>query len=154
MRSYAWASFGGALLMTLVILGVFLIIMAATVRLINRQFHEIVGQEQEEQAFQIAEAGVSYAVWLMDSGLVDYQDPQPVVGYQVTDQTKDPVEVLGTFDLSLDVIYYAGPAGPSAVRVTSTGTDAVLVKRTQTIEAVVQSDDLDTFRVIEWDHKP
>ena len=140
--------------MTLVILGVFLIMAAATVGLINRQFHAIVGQEQEEQAFQIAEAGVDYTVWLMDNGLIDYQNPQPVAGYQVTDQTQDPAEVLGTFDLSFSVTSYGGPAGPVAMRVVSVGTDAVLLERKQTIEAVVASDDLDTFRVVEWDHKP
>lgn len=154
MRSYARGSFGGALLMTLVILGVFLIMAAASVGLVNRQFHAIVDQEQEEQAFQVAEAGVNYAVWLMDNGLVDYQDPQPVEGYQVTDQTKDPAEVLGTFDLDLEVISYTASTGPVAVRAVSIGKDAVLVGRLQTIEAVIQSDDLDIFRVIEWDHKP
>lgn len=140
--------------MTLVILGVFLVMAAATVGLVNRQFKEIVNQEQEEQAFQIAEAGVSYGVWLFDNGLVDYQNPQGVTDYEVTDETKEPPVVLGTFDLTFATLYYTQPSGPVAVKVTSVGEDAVLTARKQTIEAVIQSDDLDTFRVIEWDHKP
>lgn len=140
--------------MTLVILGVFLVMAMATVGLISRQFHEIVGQEQEEQAFQIAEAGVNYAAWLMDNGLVSYQSPQPVLGYKVTDETKTPSPELGTFDLSFQVVTYGGPTGPVSVRVTSVGKDAVLLNRSQTIEAVIESTDLDTFKITLWDHKP
>lgn len=140
--------------MTLVILGVFLVLMMATMGLISRQYKEIVGQEQEEQAFQISEAGISYGLWLMDAGLFDYASPPVIQNYAVTDETKDPAEVLGTFDLAFEVLSYGGVAGPAAVKVTAVGEDAVLVNRKQTIEAVIQSDDLDTFRVIEWDHKP
>lgn len=145
---------GGALVMTLVILAVFLVMMVATAALISRQFKQIVGQEQEEQAFQIAEAGVSYGVWLLDNNLVDYKNPQGITDYVVIDETKEPSEVLGTFDLTFETLNFAEPDGPLAVRVKSVGKDAVLVQRKQTIEAVIHSSDLDDFQVIEWDHKP
>lgn len=140
--------------MTLVVLGMFLIMMVATAGLISRQFRQIAVQEQEEQAFQIAEAGVNYAVWLMDNNLVDYDSPQPIQNYAVTDETQAPPEVLGTFDLNFNVLSYVGQTGPAAVRVVSVGKDAVLLQQTQIIEAVIQSDNLDTFRIVEWDHKP
>lgn len=139
--------------MTLVILGVFAIIMAGSAALINRQFNQVVGQEQEEQAFQIAESGVSYALWLMDQGLVDFANPQSIADYEVKDQTVDPPEVLGTFDLTFQTLSFT-PGGPVAIRVVAEGEDLVLKERKQTIEATIQSDDLDDFRVVEWDHKP
>ena len=154
MRSYASLTRGGALLVTLVILAMFLVMAVATVGLINRQFKQIVGQEEADQAFQTAEAGINYASWLLDNGLVDYHDPQPIQGYQVTDQTKNPPLVLGTFDLTFSVISYAGPLGPAAVRVVSVGKSAVPLPRPETIEAVIASKDMDTFRITQWDHKP
>ena len=140
--------------MTLVILVVFLVLMVGTAALISRQFNQIVGQEQEEQAFQIAEAGVNYAVWVFDNNLIDYADPQPVMDYEVTDQTREPAEVLGTFDLTFSTLSQSGTSGPVAVKVVSVGKDAVLINRKQTIEAIISSEDLDTFRIVEWDHKP
>lgn len=162
MRLYVQAQRGGVLVITLVILVVFLVMMVATVGLVNRQFHEIVGQEQEEQAFQISEAGVSYALWLLDNDLVDYKSPQGVTDYQVIDETKEPKEVLGTFDLTFETLSFVEPIGPATIKVKSIGEDAVLTKRKQTIEAVIQSDSdpedpadqLEVWRVIEWDHKP
>lgn len=139
--------------MTLVILGVFMIMMAASAGLINRQFNQVVGQEQEEQAFQIAEAGVSYALWLMDQDLVDFNNPQGITGYEVKDQTVEPPEVLGTFDLTFQTIAFT-PGASVSIRVVAEGEDAVLTTRKQTIEAVIHSDNLDDFRVVEWDHKP
>lgn len=139
--------------MTLVILSVFMIMMAAAAGLINRQFNQVVGQEQEEQAFQIAESGVSYALWLMDEELVDFNSPQGITDYEVQDQTVDPPEVLGTFDLTFQTLSFT-PGQSVAIRVVAEGEDLVLTTRKQTIEATIQSDDLDNFRVIEWDHKP
>lgn len=139
--------------MTLVILAVFVVMALATTSLISRQFNEIARQEQEEQAFQIAEAGVHYAVWLLDNDLIDYTSPQGISDYAVTDQTKEPPEVLGTFDLEFTVLQHEAK-GPAAVKVKATGEDLVLINRRQVIEAVIQSDDLDTFRVVEWDHTP
>ena len=148
--------------MTLVILMVFVIMALATAALISRQFNQIVGQEQEEQAFQISEAGVSYALWLLDNGLVDYKNPQGITDYEVIDETKNPKEVLGTFDLTFETISFVEPQGPATLKVKSVGEDAVLTKRKQTIEAVLRSeadaeepeDKLEIWRVIEWDHKP
>lgn len=161
MRSYAH---GGILIITLVILAVFVVMAMAAAALVNRQFHEVAGQEQEEQAFQIAEAGVDYATWLLDQGLVDFANPQPITDYEVTDHTQDPPEVLGTFTATFETIQYTPPGGPAVMRVVSVGKDTVLVNRTQTIEAVIQSevdpsedepeDKLELWRVIEWDHKP
>lgn len=148
--------------MTLVILMVFVVMALATAAIISRQFNQIVGQEQEEQAFQISEAGVDYAVWLLDQGLVDYNSPQGVQDYQVIDETREAREVLGTFDLTFETVRFTAPNGPVTMRVKSVGEDVVLVNRKQTIEAVIQSDSeadepenkLEVFRVIEWDHKP
>lgn len=139
--------------MTMVILGVFMVMMAGAAGLINRQFNQVVGQEQEEQAFQIAEAGVNYALWLMDQDLVDFNNPQPITNYEITDATVEPPEVLGTFDLTFQTIAFA-PGASVSIRVVAEGEDLVLKERKQTIEAVIHSDDLDQFRVVEWDHRP
>lgn len=144
---------GGVLVLTMVVLGMFLVMAIASAALINRQFNQVVNQEQEEQAFQIADAGVNYAIWLMDQGLVDFNNPAPVSDYEVKDQTETPPVVLGTFDLTFQTIQFT-PGESVAVRITSVGEDASLTSRRQTIEAVIQSDDLDDFRVVEWDHKP
>jgi len=140
--------------MTLVILGLFMVMMLATTALINRQFKEIVGQEQEEQAFQIAEAGVSYTLWLLGNGLIDFANPRGISDYAVTDHTKDPPEVLGTFDLEFTIEVHDPVNGRVALRAVSTGTDQELTDRKQVIEVVIYSDDLDIFNVVEWDHKP
>lgn len=139
--------------MTLVILGMFVVMAVGTMALINRQFKEIVGQEQEEQAFQIAEAGVHYALWLLDNGLIDYADPQEIEDYEVTDDTQDPPVVIGSFDLEFETESYTAGTGPAAVKVTATGKDAV-INRPQKIEATIYSGDLDDFVVVEWDHRP
>ena len=154
--------------MVLVTLAVFVVMAIAVVGIVNRQFHEVVGQEQEEQAFQIAEAGIDYVVWLLDQHLVDLENPQPITDYEVVDFTKDPSEVLGKFTVTIETVRYTPPNGPAVMRLVSVGRDAVLINRTQTIEAVIQSeadpsepippgnepDQLEVWRIIEWDHKP
>src|SRR5687767_4273055 len=120
MRSYAH---GGVMVMALVILIVFAIMAMASAALISRQFHEVVGQEQEEQAFQIAEAGIDYGVWLLDQRVVDYANPQPIMDYEVTDWTKEPPEVLGTFDVTFQSIQFTPPNGPAVMKIISVGED-------------------------------
>lgn len=60
---------GAVLTMTLVFFVVFLVIATAWLSFAVRQSHEVTDQEQEEQAFQVAEAGVEYTLFLLNSGV-------------------------------------------------------------------------------------
>lgn len=142
---------GGALLLSMVLLGAFVVMFIAAATLINRQFHQITQQEQEEQAFQVAEAGVFYALWFIDQDLLDLSNPGNVTDYEVTDPTTDPAEVIGNFDLTFTVRNNE-VGGPVTVDIVSVGEDAVLSELKQTIRATIHSRDGDDFRIVEWRH--
>lgn len=140
--------------MTLVILGLFLTMMVAAMALISRQFHEIVGQEQEEQAFQVAEAGVHYSLWLISNGLLNLDNPAAITGHEVRDiRPQGANEVIGTFDVTFSV-QKGGAGQPTSISLVSTGRDVVLVDRTQVIAAVIYAEEGEKFSIISWDHQP
>ena len=59
---------GSTTLLTLVLLLITILILASLAQLISRQSNTIVNQEQEEQAFGAADAGVEYVKWLLKAG--------------------------------------------------------------------------------------
>ena len=56
---------GGITLLTLMMLVLFIIIFGASSRWIARQSRGTVEQEQEEQAFGLADTGINYTSWLL-----------------------------------------------------------------------------------------
>lgn len=141
------------MVMMLVIFTMFLVFVIATAGLVSRQFHVIVDQEQEEQAFQLADAGVNYAVWLLQNNLVNLASPAGVNDHEITDFTKNPEELIGTFDLSF-ATQSGAASGPVLVNVTSVGEDAVKKDRKQTIDARLYSADRAAYAIIGWNHRP
>jgi hypothetical protein len=62
-------STGSTTLFVLVLLLVTILILASLANLISRQSNAITDQEQEEQAFGAADAGVEYVKWLLTTGV-------------------------------------------------------------------------------------
>lgn len=145
---------GGILIFTLIMLGMFMTIMIASVGLIGRQFNRLVVGEQEEQAFQSAEAGVHYALWLLGNDLVDLDDPQPVSDFEITDDTLDPPETIGIFDITFEIDKPEGLDFPLSASVTSVGQDPVLLGQQATVTASVYSPDGNTYVITNWHRQP
>ncbi|MEX1997961.1 MAG: PilX N-terminal domain-containing pilus assembly protein [Candidatus Andersenbacteria bacterium] len=149
---------GSIMLLVLILLVVFVIIMTASVRFIARQSTQTANQEQEEQAFEIADAGINYTLWLLDSEGGNFTPEQleagPDGGGPPTADTEnhlihnDQSELIGRF--SLDFSDADNVAGVLTVR--ATGKDEIKPDLCQVIEAKVQKDANGEYRLYRWDH--
>jgi Tfp pilus assembly protein PilX len=127
--------------------------MVAGVGLLNTQFHQTTNQEQEEKAFEAADAGLHYTLWMLNKANVA---PATLPGQTVTQQVTDPAsnETIGSFTLTFTV---QPVNGFNEVTVTSLGRDLVMNRR-QTIVGKVQEYDLGGgtrgYFIKSWDHQP
>lgn len=140
---------GGIMLLTLFILIMFIIILSAFLRFIILQSSLGTKQEQEEQAFEIADAGINYATWLLSDAVGTYtpqqlQDapPSETQDHPVTNQAG---EVMGHFSLTFS------EATPTSVFIRSVGVDVVQLDLCQVIEARAQEVNGD-FQIVRWNH--
>ena len=119
--------------MTLVFFVVFLVIATAWLSLAVRQSHEVTNQEQEEQAFQIGEAGVERTLFFLNSGVYTPDDllglSSPLVGVVQDGSGK----VMGSYELN-----FSG-AGGGSVTVTALAHDLEVTERCQRVVADIDS---------------
>ncbi|MFH1354369.1 MAG: Calx-beta domain-containing protein [bacterium] len=142
---------GAVLTMTLMFFVVFLVIATAWLGFAVRQSHEVTDQEQEEQAFQVGEAGVERTLFFLNSGVYTPDDllglSSPLVGV-VQDAAG---HIMGSYELT-----FAG-AGGGSVTVTALAHDLEVENRCQRIVADIESmtgalADTTEYYARSWDH--
>lgn len=150
-------SAGSILVITLVFFLIFVVIMMAWLRFATLQNHAVVSQEQEEQSFHLSEAGVNWALHVLNSGACTPADlavysSEPVIA-SVVDETVPGGDVIGTYQLTFNVETIGGETETS---VRAIGYDKNVEGECQLIEATIQSFGgvLGTkYRIEAWDHK-
>ena len=107
---------GGTLLITMVIFGMFLVLMVAAVNYVSLQYKGGAQDEIEDQSFEISDSGVEYLLWLLNSKTVT---PQSLVS--ADNNIVDPAtqSVLGSFANATTV---DGDVGSEILTFVSTGT--------------------------------
>lgn len=150
------ASRGSILVMTLVFFIVFLIIMVAWMRFAVVQNNAVVGQEQEEQSFHLSEAGVHYALHLLNNGVCNPQelsDSQPVIQSVVDELAPAAGAIVGTYELTFTV---QTTNGETITAVRAVGYDRNVPGECQLIEARINSFAGvlgQKYEIAAWDHK-
>lgn len=138
------------MLLVLLMLLVFVIISVAAVRFIARQSTQGVLQEQEEQAFGIADAGVNYTLWLLASTGGNFSPPNLVAAPPAATRnhpvTNHEGQVVGTFDL------WFGPACPDSLAFRAVGYDVLKRDLCQVIDASAVRFATGWYRVTTWNH--
>ncbi|HBE90741.1 MAG: hypothetical protein A3E37_02085 [Candidatus Andersenbacteria bacterium RIFCSPHIGHO2_12_FULL_46_9] len=136
---------GGVMLLVLIIMIIFIVIASATLRYVIRQSHETIDQEQEEQAFNAADSGVSYVYWLLDpaGGQKVVTDIQAV-----TKTVYDDLDAaIGTFTID-DIV-----TDTNEIEFTSTGRDIALPDRCQVIQVRLRQVEANERHVLtDWDN--
>jgi len=133
------------MLLVLMMLILFIAIMSATLQYVIRQSHETVDQEQEEQAFNVADSGVSYVQWMLDPTGGQKLPADIVVMTQMVHD--DLGQEIGTF--TIDDLW----ADTNEIIFTSTGRDVELTDRCQVIRVGMKQLEADEQYVLtEWDH--
>jgi len=135
------------MLLVLIIMIVFVVMMTYTLRFIVRQSHETINQTQEEQAFGVADSGVSYAYWLLDPAGGNYIPATfpAIIDHVVTD---DLGQQIGTFSF-VDVA-----TGTGFVQLRSIGKDASLVDKCQSIAIELrQLQAGEPYMITQWNHQ-
>lgn len=141
---------GGILLLVLLMLLVFMIISVAGLRFIVRQSHQTVLQEQEEQAFAIADAGVSYTMWLLSAAGGNFTPQQLVASPPPSARNHSLTNTAGETIGKFDVFY--GPACSDYLEFRSIGYDMVKTDLCQVVTGKVQQFTSGEFKLIKWDH--
>lgn len=141
---------GGIVLLVLLMLLVFTIIATASLRFIVRQSNQAVLQEQEEQAFGIADAGVNYVLWLL-SGTGGNFTPLQLVAAPPSSTQNHPVtdtasQKVGEFDL------YFGPACSDYVEFRSVGYDLLKTNLCQVVDGKAQLFTNGEYKIVKWNH--
>ena len=142
-------SVGGVTLLVLVMLLFFVIVFGTVLTFISRQSTLTVDQEQEEQAFGLADAGVTYTLWLLDANganleVSDLEEREPV-GPALPIVDTSGVE-LGTFEVTYE------SESADTVRARSKGFDQVRPERCQVIDAVITRFVSGAWQVTHWNH--
>lgn len=141
-------------LLTLVILGVFAVIMIAGAAMIARIAHYTTDQEAEERAFAAADAGIHYATFLLHS---DYYDTNRIgrwIGNDTPLTNPQTGATVSTFRLLMDP---AAPRGRRTVTMTSLGKDYTNPTVCQSIIATYKLSpgprDPDMHKLVSWVHQ-
>lgn len=141
---------GSVLLLVVLMLLVFAIIAGASIRFIARQSNQTVQQEQEEQAFEIADAGANYVLWLLSasggnkSPLSLVASPPPSTrDHAIANQAG---QSIGKFDL------FFGPACPDSLSFRSVGYDQIKTNLCQVVDGTAKLFSNGEYRLIKWDH--
>jgi len=137
---------GAILVMMLVFLSLVLIMMIAGARFIALRYHQAANQNQREQAYDAAESGVYYAVWLVNAAGVAPAQLTPITNYQITDSLTH--KVVGNFNLSFTT---STQGNKTTVTVTSTGQNTATLPIQQKIIASLESTSGSLYKVIKWD---
>jgi Tfp pilus assembly protein PilX len=121
---------GDILIMTLLLLVTFIVIITAWVQFAARQAHVVADQEQEERAFGAAEAGLRYAMFLLNSDAKEPDELENLAGQEVTGPAGGTA--VGTYSLKFD-------GGGVPLAVTAIGRSQNVADRCQTIDAIIDS---------------
>jgi hypothetical protein len=122
---------GSTLIFSIVVIFIFSLVMLSTLSYATIQLKTLRGAVARQQAFQIAEAGVSYYLWHLAHFPNDFKDGTNTAGPYVHNYIdKDLQKTIGVF--SLDIT--APPTGSTVVIIKSTGytLDSPNIKRTIT----------------------
>lgn len=139
--------------MVLAMLLAFIIIFASSIQWIARQSRATVDQEQEEQAFGLADTGVNYTIWLLTplprgAGLAPSEllinPPAATENHAITG---DDGAVLGFFSID----YLTSDA--DQITLTSVGWDAIRPDICQAVDATLKRFANGAFRVTSWHHR-
>lgn len=138
---------GGIALMMLVILGMMAVIAGSTILFVSRQYNQTVRQEQEEQAFHLAEAGVNFIVFSLNQSVFTTESLITAGSLSGT------VPALGDGRYNLVFGDVAGATPGQNVRVVSFGYDSTQ-QFCQVLDVVVHrtGDAQQQFIVDTWNH--
>jgi hypothetical protein len=120
---------GDILILTLAMLLVFVVILAAWSRFAALQRHVVADQEQEEVAFGMAEAGIRHTLFALNSGEIGPDELENQTGQQVTDPRNGAL--VGSYDIE-----FVGDTVPLEVTSVGRGGGA---EECQTVDAVIDS---------------
>lgn len=139
---------GGVLIMSMVIFSMFLVVMIATVGYVNRQFKTGAHQEIADRAFETADVGIKYVLWLLNS---KSKTPQELADLQGTITDPSGLNVIGDFQVTQAV---SGDPGSEVVTFSSTSTDPGLPSRCRVVYATIQpqvyDDGVIEYKVTRW----
>lgn len=136
---------GGILIMTLVLVIMIMVIMMASSAFISTRYHQTVNQSQREQSYDLAEAGIYYAVWLLNVKGTEPEELTPVTDYPINDPTTH--QPVGTFTLTFET---SENGSTRTVKVTSVGKHATLTDVDQRVVATLSSTNGSVFKVKTW----
>lgn len=136
---------GSTTLWVVVFLVIFSVLLTASLQFINRQSHATIVQEQEDQAFAAAEAGIHHVLWLLNSGTqtISSLTRETIVNEPITNSTD---EIVARFSITFSEVT------ASSVSVTSVGSDATRLDVCQSITADIQTTSAGGFVVSRWDN--
>lgn len=135
---------GAITLWVVVFLVIFAIMLMASLQYVTRQSHETIIQEQEEQAFAAAEAGLHQALWLLNSG---GQTPLNLAATEVDEEvTNSTGEVLARYKLKFS------DERDDHIRVESFGRDAAVPSVCQVVRADIDKVAAGGFVISSWEH--
>jgi hypothetical protein len=123
---------GDALIVTLVLLFVFSLMMVPFLDTLGREIGYGPGRVNREEAFQIAEAGISYYQWHLAHYPTDYKDGTTTPGpYVHTFTDADTGQAIGQFTLTIT----PPPVGSTIVTITAAGKTFASPNTVRTITA-------------------
>lgn len=136
---------GSATLWAVMFLVIFAVLLSASLQFITRQAHTTIVQEQEEQAFAAAEAGLHHVLWLLNSGTetIPSLSAKTIVHEPVINDAGD---VVAHFSLTYSNLQ------PNGLTVASVGSDAGRVDICQSITGIVSAAPAGGYVLTQWDH--
>lgn len=143
---------GAIMMMVMVLLICFVIIMAVLVQLIARQSHVTSDKTQENHSFGLADAGVRYVLWLLNSGQYtpgDLVNNPP--GSFVHNIVEGSEGKQGFF--MVDVLSDSA-VSPDGLKVRSIGFNYNMLEACQGVEADIASDGSGSYIAVRWNHEP
>ncbi len=140
-----WYQRGSTTLWVVVFLVIFAVLLTASLQFVTRQSHATIVQEQEEQAFAAAEAGLHHVLWLLNSGT---ETITSLPGKTIVDEpmTNKEGEVVARFSITFS------NATPQGIVVTAVGSDAVRADICQSINADIAATPAGGYIFTRWDH--
>lgn len=135
---------GAITLWVVVFLVIFAVMLMASLQYVTRQSHATIIQEQEEQAFAAAEAGIHQALWLLNSGA---QTSLSLVTTTVDQEVKNSAgDVLARYNLTFS------DERDDHIRVESLGRDAAVSSVCQVVRADIDKVSAGGFVISSWEH--
>lgn len=142
---------GSITALVLVMMIVLAVILAASMQFIARQSHQTIVQEQEEQAFAAAEAGIQHVLWLLHPDGGGYT-VDTLHSSQPASLRDHPLTTAGGDVLAYFTVTTQTPTG-GRLKTRSEGRDASLQALCQTIDVEVAQVG-SAVSLVSWNHRP